>query len=37
MCDVFLIIGGIDVDFIYFNEINEGLFKNVDSRLDLID
>jgi len=37
MCDAFLITGGMDVDPIHFNETNEGLSKNVDSRLDLID
>jgi putative glutamine amidotransferase len=37
MCDGFLITGGTDVDPIHFNEVNEGLSKNVDMRLDLMD
>lgn len=37
LCDGFLITGGTDVDPVHFNETNEGLSKNVDSRLDLID
>src|SRR5690554_6337180 len=37
MCDAFLITGGTDVDPVHFNETNDGLSKNIDSRLDLID
>ena len=33
----FLITGGTDVDPKCYNETNEGLSKNVDSRLDEVD
>src|SRR5690554_152556 len=37
LCDAFLITGGNDVDPSFFGEINEGLSKHVDLRLDLLD
>lgn len=38
LCDGFLITGGADVDPVYFGETNdEGLSKNINSRLDLLD
>jgi putative glutamine amidotransferase len=37
LCDAFLITGGTDVDPKCYNETNEGLSKNVDSRLDEVD
>lgn len=37
LCDGFLITGGSDVDPVHFNENNEGLSKNVEPALDLLD
>lgn len=37
LCDAFLITGGADVDPIHFNEANEGLSKDVEPSLDILD
>lgn len=37
LCDGFLITGGTDIDPKFYNEKNEGLSKNVDSRIDELD
>jgi len=37
LCDAFLITGGTDMDPKFYNEVNEGLSKGIDLRLDLLD
>lgn len=37
LCDGFLVTGGSDMDPIHFNEINNGLSKGVNPRLDTLD